>query len=179
MKFEQVPSSSPGPREATSQPHTTDKANAAVSSFLSRDGYSDTTVHEVVNPAIVNERITKTNHEEAQKIVDREVHQNHHHISIQPINDKEIMPEQHVHNMAGVENRQIKHGDEAGVKRRLDEDTAAFRDSREVAETKRTTAIGPTVAGEHVHHRAFSSSFLSLILLFTPFSLSPIPTVST
>lgn len=55
------------------------KAKAAVSDFLSRDGMHETTVHETVNPAVENERLIRTEQENVQKAVDREVHQNHYH----------------------------------------------------------------------------------------------------
>merc|ERR1712093_273326 len=79
-----------------------DKAKAAVGSFLHKDGKHDTTVHETVTTA-----------------VDREVHQDHHHTSVQPIKDREVLPEQHNHQMAGVETRNLKHGNDEHVKERL------------------------------------------------------------
>jgi hypothetical protein len=77
---------------------------AAVSSFHSKDGKHDTTVHETVNPAVTNEHVTCMYHEEAQTLIDREFHQDHHQTSIQPITHKEILAEQHLHHMADVEN---------------------------------------------------------------------------
>ncbi|RAL61155.1 hypothetical protein DID88_010494 [Monilinia fructigena] len=72
-----------------------DRAKAAVSEFLSKDGKHDTTVHETVNPAVQHEKIIKTRHEDATVAIDREVHQDHHHTSVQPILDREVLPEQH------------------------------------------------------------------------------------
>merc|ERR1712093_255593 len=40
-----------------------DKAKAAVGSFLHKDGKHDTTVHETVNPAVTQENVTRTQHE--------------------------------------------------------------------------------------------------------------------
>jgi len=129
-----------------------DKAKAAVSGFLSKDGKHDTTVHEVVNPAITNENVTRTRHEDVQTAVDREVHQHHHHTSVQPIQDKEVLPEQHSHNMVGVEERNIKHGDDSHIKDRLAAEAAQFKNSRTVGETQQTSSAAPVVAGEHIHH---------------------------
>jgi len=129
-----------------------DKAKAAVSNFLAKDGKHDTTVHETVNPSITNEHVTGKHHEEAQTLVDREVHQHHHHTSVQPITHKEVLPEQHSHNMAGVETREHRHGNDDHVKERLAAEAAQFKDTREVGETKHTSSAAPTVAGEHVHH---------------------------
>jgi len=129
-----------------------DKAKQAVSSFLSKDGHHDTTVRETVNPAVVNEHITKTKHEEAQKIIDREVHQDHYHTSVQPIQDKEVLPEQHVHNQVGVETREFSHGNDDHIRQRVEAEKNQFRSTREVGETRTTASAAPTVAGEHVHH---------------------------
>jgi hypothetical protein len=136
-----------------------DKAKAAVSSFLSKDGKHDTTVHETVNPAITNENVTRKHHEEAQTLVDREVHQDHHHTSVQPITHKEVLPEKHTHNMAGVETREHRHGNDDHVKQRLAAEAAQFKDTREVGETVHTSSAAPTVAGEHIHHRESTSLF--------------------
>lgn len=129
-----------------------DKAKHAVSSFLSRDGKHDTTVHETVNPAVVNEHVTRTQHEEAQRVIDREVHQDHYHTSVQPVKDKEILPEQHTHNQAQVENREIKHGDDSHIRSRLEAEKQQFRSTREVGDVHTTQSQGRDVVGEHIHH---------------------------
>lgn len=129
-----------------------DKAKAAVSGFLAKDGKNDTTVHETVNPAVTNEHITKTKHEQATTAVDREVHQDHFHTSVQPVQDKQVLPEQHSHNIAGVQHKEINHGNNDHVKQRLDAERAQFKDTREIGETQHTASVNPTVAGEHVHH---------------------------
>ncbi|EDN98896.1 hypothetical protein SS1G_13755 [Sclerotinia sclerotiorum 1980 UF-70] len=129
-----------------------DRAKAAVSDFLSKDGKHDTTVHETVNPAVQNEKVIKTQHEEATTAVDREIHQDHHHTSVQPIKDHEVLPEQHSHKLGAVEHRNIQHGSDAQVKDRLAAEQAQFKNTRSVGETQHTASQGGTVAGEHVHH---------------------------
>merc|ERR1712098_340037 len=104
-----------------------DKAKAAVGSFLHKDGKHDTTVHETVNPAVTQENVTRTQHENVTTAVDREVHQDHHHTSVQPIKDREVLPEQHNHQMAGVETRNLKHGNDEHVKERLAAEQAQFK----------------------------------------------------
>lgn len=52
-----------------------DKAKAAVQGFLHKNGAEDTTVHETTNAAVQNERVTRTQHNEQQTAIDREVHQ--------------------------------------------------------------------------------------------------------
>jgi len=129
-----------------------DKAKAAVSSFLGKDGKHDTTVHETVGPAVTNERVHRTQHNDSQTVVDREVHQDHHHTSIQPIQDKEVLAEQHSHNMAPVEHRQVSHGNDEHVKSRLEKEAAQFKNTREVSDTQHTHGNSGAVVGEHVHH---------------------------
>jgi len=129
-----------------------DKAKAAVSNFLSKDGKHDTTVHETVNPAVQQEHITPTKHENVTTAVDREVHQDHYHTSVQPIAHKEVLPEQHAHQMGGIEHRNIKHGNDSHVKERLAAEQAQFKNTREVGSTQETSSAAPTIAGEHVHH---------------------------
>jgi len=129
-----------------------DKAKAAVSEFMAKAGHHDTTVHEKVAPAVVQETIEKRRHEEVQTAIDREVHQDHFHTSIQPVKDREILPEEHTHNIVPVENRELHHGDSAAIKARLEQEAAQFRDVRVEGATHETHSVAPVIAGEHVHH---------------------------
>ncbi|CAD6584832.1 MAG: hypothetical protein ASARMPREDX12_006641 [Alectoria sarmentosa] len=129
-----------------------DKAKAAVSDFMQNAGHHDTTVHEKVAPAVVNEQVIKQRHEEAQTAIDREVHQDHYHTSVQPVKDREVLPEQHSHRMAAVEEREIQHGDSNAIKARLEEERMQFQNTRTEAGTKETHSVAPVIAGEHVHH---------------------------
>jgi hypothetical protein len=132
-----------------------DKAKAAVSNFLSRDGKHETTVHKTVNPAIENERVTRAEQENVQKAVDREVHQDHYHTSAQPVQHRQVLPESHTHNMTCVEEREFRHGNDEHVRQRLEAEWAQFKSIREVGDVQHTISEAPTVAGEHVHHRTF------------------------
>lgn len=80
----------------------------------------------------------------------------HYHTTVQPVVAKEVLPEQHKHVMAGVQERHIDHGDDAAVRRRLEEERAKFHDTRVEAPTVHTQAQGATIAGEHVHHHGMS-----------------------
>lgn len=101
---------------------------------------------------MVNENVTKHRHEEATTAIDREIHQDHHHTSIQPILDREVLPEKHSHNIVGVETREHRHGDDAAVKARLEQERLQFQNTRTQGETKETHSIAPVIAGEHIHH---------------------------
>lgn len=129
-------------------------------------GHDDTTVHEKVAPAVVNEQVLKQRHEESQTAIDREVHQDHYHTSVQPIKDREVLPEQHSHRMAPVEQREVHHGDSSAVKARLEEERLQFQNTRTVAGTKETRSDAPVIAGEHVHHHVHEVR--DLPMLFEP-----------
>lgn len=129
-----------------------EKAKAAVSNFLNRDGKHETTVHETVNPAIENERVNRTQHENVTTAVDREVHQDHFHTTVQPIQHQEVLPEKHSHNIVGAEEREFQHGNNDHIQSRLEQERAQFQPSREVGETQYTSSEQPSVVGEHIHH---------------------------
>jgi hypothetical protein len=123
-----------------------------VKQFLSKDGQSDTTVHERINPAAVHEHVVREQREDTQKVIDREVHQDHHHISVQPIVDQQQLPEQHKVQTAPTEHREIRHGDHSHAQAALEAERAQFKDTRDVSPTRIVKTQGPTVTGEHVHH---------------------------
>ncbi|MCJ1444221.1 MAG: hypothetical protein MMC23_004722 [Stictis urceolatum] len=129
-----------------------DKAKAAIKDFTHRAGHHDTTVTEHVNPAVTQEKVTPTRHEEAQTVVDREVHQDHHHTTVQPVHDREVLPEKHSHQMASTENREFHHGDHSATKERLAAEAAQFKNTSTTGSTQHTASTAPTVGGEHVHH---------------------------
>ncbi|CAF9914292.1 MAG: hypothetical protein HETSPECPRED_001942 [Heterodermia speciosa] len=114
-------------------------------------GHHDTTVHEKVAPAVVNETVVQKRHEEATTAIDREIHQDHYHTSVQPVLDREVLPEKHHHNIIPVEERHHQHGDTEAVKARLEQEAAQFQSNRTVSKEE-THSVAPVIAGEHVHH---------------------------
>jgi len=129
-----------------------EQAKAAIRDFTSRGGHHDTTVEETVNPAVAQERIQQQELQESTTVVDKEVHQHHHHTTVLPVKHKEILPEQHSHNLVDVEHREYRHGDHEGIKERLAQEAAQFKNTRTTAETVHEQTVAPTVGGEHVHH---------------------------
>ena len=128
------------------------EAKAAVQGFISKHGHHETDVTEHHRPAVVHEHVTPTRHEEATTVIDREVHQDHHHTSVQPIHHREVLPEQHKQNVVPVEHKEHRHGDHEGIKERLAAEAAQFKDVREKGKTEHTHEINPVIAGEHRHH---------------------------
>lgn len=128
------------------------RAKAVVNDIMHKNDHHDTKVHEKVAPAVVHEEIEPQVINETQVAIDREVHQDHFHTSVQPIKDREVLPETHTHKVAGVEHKEIRHGDNSHVQERLAREQAQFADKRTVAPTVQSSATAPVVAGEHVHH---------------------------
>ena len=96
-------------------------------------------------------------HEEAQTAIDREVHQDHYHTSVQPIKDREVLPEKHMTNVLPVEERHHVHGNPEAVKARLDQEASQFQSNRSVVKEE-THSVAPVIAGEHVHHHVHEVS---------------------
>lgn len=128
--------------------------------FRHKAGHHDTTVHEKVAPAVVQENVVKQRHEEATTAIDREIHQDHYHTSIQPVQDREVLPEKHHHRMGAVETREHVHGDTEAVKARLEKERLQFQDTRSQGSTQETHSVAPVIAGEHVHHHVHEVSKL-------------------
>lgn len=124
-------------------------------------GHHDTTVHEKVAPAVVNETVIKARHEEATTAIDREVHQDHYHTSVQPVKDREVLPEQHQHNILPVEHREHRHGDTEAVKARLEQERLQFQNQRTEGRVQESHSVAPVIAGEHVHHHVHEVRSLS------------------
>jgi len=129
-----------------------DRAKAAVSDFMHKAGHHDTTVHERVAPGVTHETVNEQRREERQIALDKEVHQDHYHTSVQPVHDREILPEQHHHNLIPVEHRTHDHRDHDTTKHTLQREAAQFKDESVRAQAQHTTSTAPSVAGEHVHH---------------------------
>lgn len=129
-----------------------EKAKAAAQSFISKAGHHDTTVDERIAPAVTHETVNKQHHEERMAAIDREVHKDHYHTTVQPVKDREVLPEQHQHRVIPVEHREHHHGKDQAIKDSLAAEQAKFQDTRTQGKTTETHSTGAAVAGEHVHH---------------------------
>lgn len=127
-----------------------DAAKAAISKFTSNKGHH-TTVDETVHGGITNETVKPQRHEETTQAVDREVHQDHYHTTVQPLQDQQVLPEKHTHNQLPTENREYRH-DDGHVKQQITADLGRFQDTQKVEQTRHSNTTAPSVTGEHVHH---------------------------
>ena len=144
--------------------------------YRHKAGHHDTTVHEKVAPAVIQENVIQKRHEEATTAIDREVHQDHYHTSIQPVKDREVLPEKHHTNILPVEERHHVHGNPEAVKARLEQEAAQFQSSRSV-QKEETHSVAPVIAGEHVHHHVHEVSHImklkQVLLLMTARPFNP------
>lgn len=129
-----------------------DAAKNAVKGILGNHGHHKTDVHESSSPAVTNERVTRTNEERATTAVDKEVHQDHYHTTVQPVQDQAAKAEQHHHRVAATEERRFDHDNTKDVKNKLAQEQAQFRDTTHTVDGGSTTKAAPTAVGEHVHH---------------------------
>ena len=90
--------------------------------FSHRDRQHDTEVCEAFKPAVMRETVVQREAIEETIAVDREVHQDHHQLRIQPIEDKVHEVEKHEQNMLPIERREQRHGKDAEVQRKLEQE---------------------------------------------------------
>lgn len=128
-----------------------DEAQRAVADFTSKKGHT-TEVDELVHPGVTAETIKPHRHEETTEAINREVHQHHHHTTVQPISHTETLPEKHSHNLLPIRKSEFTHGDPHEHEQRLAAQQAQFKDSSVTHETHHTSSTAPQVIGEHVHH---------------------------
>lgn len=128
-----------------------EKAKAAIQNFTSKHGHH-TDVEEHVKPSVTSEIVKPRQHEETTQAVDREVHQDHYHATVQPLQHQEVLPEKHHAKVMPTEHREFHHDNEAEIKERLAAEAAQFKDTSTTHQTQHSQSVGPTVEGEHVHH---------------------------
>ncbi|KAH7028987.1 uncharacterized protein B0I36DRAFT_245721 [Microdochium trichocladiopsis] len=128
------------------------KTKEAVKGFVARSGHHETEVHESIKPAVVHENVKKTHQEEVNTAVDREIHHDHYHNTVQPVQDRQVLPEEHHHQVAGVEHREFDKRNHDATKQALASQQAKFKDERVVEPTVHTKTTAPVVEGEHHHH---------------------------
>lgn len=129
-----------------------ESAKAAVSDLFRKAGHHDATVDETVQPAVTSETIKPTRHQNITQAVDREIHQDHYHTTVQSLQEQEVLPEKHVHNELPVEERVFEHGNEEETKQKLATEAAKFKDATSTAPTQSTQSELPVATDEHVHH---------------------------
>lgn len=115
-------------------------------------GEKDTSVEQTIAPAVEHEH-TKVEHEtREQKVVDREVHQDHYHTTVQPLQDRQVDAVKEDTQVEATEERKInkdKEGDK--VKAKVAADQAGFKNTHDT-ETHETKSADKTAQATSVHH---------------------------
>ncbi|KAL9485201.1 hypothetical protein ACSS6W_003990 [Trichoderma asperelloides] len=128
------------------------KAKKVVDNLISKDGKHDTTVDEEVRRPVTEEHVRPQEHEHVATARDREVHQDHHHTTVQPVKDSETLPEKHSHKVLPTEERTYEHSNNKEVEGLLKRDEAKYKDTSAVHDTTHTSSEAPTTTGERWHH---------------------------
>lgn len=110
---------------------------------------NDTTIHKHVEPTVEHETLKPHEHEKVNTVLEKEIHQDHYHRTIQPVKDEKVLPTKHTFK-ENETNREFDHRDDDAVKKSQQEGTQ-FHDERKIDQTTRTKEREPTQQGEHVH----------------------------
>ncbi|KAL7940283.1 hypothetical protein V8C42DRAFT_337980 [Trichoderma barbatum] len=130
-----------------------EKFNKVVGKLIPQDNKHTTTVNEDVRQPVTNEHIRPQKHESITKGVDKDIHQDHHHTTVQPVTTKEVLPEKHSYKVLPTEQKTFEHGNDKHIESFLNRDAAKYKDTSVVHRTTHETATeAPVVAGERVHH---------------------------
>lgn len=117
----------------------------------SHHNHQETSVEQHMNPVVTHETIKPTLHEEVHKNVEKDIHQDHYRNKVQPIQDREVIPEKHVHNQAGVIEREYDNSNREAVERAQRAEAGRFRDERVVTETAQAQSEARGDERDNVH----------------------------
>lgn len=67
------------------------KAKSVIENLTSQDGKHKTTVDEEVRQPVTEGHVRPQQHENVTTAVGKEVHQDHHHTTVQPVNEQETL----------------------------------------------------------------------------------------
>lgn len=71
--------------------HSMQKAKKVFENLTSQDGKHTTTVDEEVRRPVTDEHVRPQEHEAVTTAREKEVHQDHHHTTVQPVQDTETL----------------------------------------------------------------------------------------
>ncbi|KAK3623129.1 hypothetical protein LTR56_021799 [Elasticomyces elasticus] len=136
----------------------TTSASATTGSTVSKDvsvdkvtEETDTLADQTVAPAVEHDKIIREHETRERDVVEKEVHQDHYHTTIQPLEDREVQETEHKFEEKPTEYRSVDK-DNGAVEAKVADRLSNFQDTVEEGATKETLAKDDTVLGEHVHH---------------------------
>lgn len=111
--------------------------------------HDGTTVHQEEATAVVHEDVKRHEHEQVDTVVDKEVHKDHYHTTIQPIKDEKIIPAKHVFKNTEAE-LEIDHRDNT-AKSEAKREAATIQNKRKVQDTTHSKEHAPVQEDAHIH----------------------------
>ncbi|KAK3116927.1 hypothetical protein LTR53_002223 [Teratosphaeriaceae sp. CCFEE 6253] len=112
---------------------------------------TDTDADQTVAKAVEHDHITSKHETRERDVIEREVHQDHYHTTIQPLQDREVQETKHDFEETPIEYRSTEK-DDGAAKAKAASRLSEFHDTVEEEKTEETRAKDDTVLGEHVHH---------------------------
>ncbi|KAI4592378.1 hypothetical protein KJ359_011318 [Pestalotiopsis sp. 9143b] len=109
-----------------------------------------TTIHKTKAPAVEHETVKPREHEQVNTEVDKDIHQDHYHRTVQPVKDRKVQPTKHTYK-EDQDSRQFDHRDDTAANA-FQAEGAKFKNLREVEGTRRTQESAPAKERENVHH---------------------------
>ena len=112
---------------------------------------TETTVDQEVLPAVEHDKIVRDHETREREVVEKEVHKDHYHTTVQPLKDREVQETEHNFEQKDTEYREFDK-DDGKAKAKVDQKLAGFEDTVEEHAGLETKKQEDTVVGEHVHH---------------------------
>lgn len=107
------------------------------------------TLHKEKMAAVMHEDAKSHEHERVDTVVDKEVHQDHYHTTIQPVKDRKVLPTEHVYQENEAE-EEIDHRDNT-AKKQAKKEAAKIHNEKKVEDTTHSKEYAPTKEHEHIH----------------------------
>ncbi|EKD13017.1 allergen [Drepanopeziza brunnea f. sp. 'multigermtubi' MB_m1] len=130
-----------------------DEENSVIEKAATDDGEGDTTVETEVAPAVEHTHVQKTHETREKTSVEREIHQDHYHTTIQPLTNSVVVPEKHDYVLEEEERVVDKDDGRAKKKAKRDiEEVIGEGGSRDVEFEEEKVVEEGTKVREVVHH---------------------------
>jgi hypothetical protein len=109
----------------------------------------DETVDVEVAPAVEHAHVKKEHETREQTHVEKEVHKDHYHTTVQPLKDTEVLPEKHDYSQETK--KKVVNNDDNAAKAKAEADRAGFKSTKDEKQFE-SRVQEPTQVEEHVHH---------------------------
>lgn len=116
------------------------------------NGSSASDIDKENMPAAEHEPLVKPVVMATPTLVQRDIHQDHHHTTVAPLAERNVLPVKHEYKEDPATLHEVEHDDPEATAAKVAAEQARFKDTTTVAPTMHTTEHAPAVIGEHVHH---------------------------